>query len=201
MPTFESGSRRPSHTASDTGITDSSVPANVPQSYLQTKEFDDLRQVITIFDFSLILQTLGHYTPSVTKVNAQSLANQLGRSTYEQFGPAMLQYAIKNYEKNEVAWLWSRAKSMESATHCFEFLLSYRNSIERYINETRQRINSFERIVKLDPDSDYSKIMKSVREGGSSPTSKVKAAESAAVVAREACVLIEPYRADLGSSS
>ena len=176
-------------------------PENEPRSYVERAEFDEKRQIVTVMNFNLILQALGEFPPLVTKVELKPLSNEFDRSTYESYGPTALKCAIMRYERGEEAWMWENTKSLEAAIHAFGFLHDYQKILERFRDETEKRINLFDKIVKLDPDSEYVKIAKTVRNGKSSLTSKLKELEAAAAAAEEACSLLEPYKSTLQSSS
>lgn len=172
----------------------SPAPRKEPKSCLRLREFDDARQTVTVLNFNLILQTLGGFPPSVTKVEAQPISSELDRSTYESYGPSLVRCTITKHAVAEAAWMWSRTKGMDSAIQCFTSLQDYQQSLKRLRQETRQRINLFEKIVRLDPESDYSRIMKSVRGAKSSLASKLRTLDEASDVVKKACSLLDPYR-------
>ncbi|MDG6918968.1 MAG: hypothetical protein JRN62_05980 [Nitrososphaerota archaeon] len=133
------------------------------KSFLLQPEFDTVRQTVTVLDFPLILQSLGMYTPGVSKAELEPLEQQLNKSTFEVYGPLLLQANIKKYEKDEVAWLWDSTKSEASAREVYFWLAGYRNTIDGFVGEIRKRIDMFEKILALDPESSYKQLITSVR--------------------------------------
>jgi hypothetical protein len=175
-------------------LTLSETPDDEPKSYLASKKFNEIKETATVINFHLILSALGEFPPMVTKVTVQRLSKELDRSTYENYGLSMVQVAIRNYEKAEVAWMWSRAKNLESAIHCFSFIQTFWVSFERHCQVTRQRIDALESIVSADPESEYAQLLPSVRNNNEGLAFKLRKAIETRALAKKARELVEPYR-------
>jgi len=176
-------------------------PKSEPKPYTRTRQFSFFKNYTTVFDFPLILQSFHFYQPLVSTPEALGQADELDRSTYEEYAPASFEYFLRNYEVSEAVWLWSKVQNKASATHCAQFLRDCRNATESFLGVTSARIDRFQEIDKKDPASDYHDLMFSVQGGGPGLSKGKEIAESKLGINNSALKLIEPFLVELGLGS
>jgi len=176
------------------------VPSKEPKSYVNTRQFALFRQSTTVMNFPIILQANGFYLPTVTNPEFLKLAQELDRTTYEDWALTSFEYFLRTREAAEIVWLWSATQSKASARHCITYLrdtLSVNTEYLRLIIDRQERIKA---LTEKDPESRYSDLIPSTTGPGPGLAVSKRIAEMKLGVISRAYSLVEPFLKEMGGA-
>ena len=135
-------------------------PRNRPKSFLKTLLLKLLRYTTIPSNMGLIVNAVAPSPEGFGKPQARKLVKRLDEATFKESFPRLLQRFIYEYEKREVLWAASQRPQTIKASEFASFVLDYRLAMEDDVESLHERIWLFDMIARIDPASQYAKLMK-----------------------------------------